>query len=119
MSAGEATLQNIVDHGAQVLRGGNSFGKLRKQIEVLAIKPFDDLRVHEAIQLDQVANHARTFIHRPADCDLQPVVMAVSVGIIAFAISGRVLRGRHAVAVQAVRGREPVTPRQIRLHASP
>src|ERR1035438_8429622 len=43
MSQGEATLQNIVDHDAQVLCGRNSFGKLRERIEVLQVKPFNDL----------------------------------------------------------------------------
>ena len=63
----------------------------------------EDCVVHKAIQIDQIADHAGLVIDRPADGDLDHVVVPMSVRIIALAIGRAVFFRRHLVAVQAVR----------------
>ncbi len=80
---------------------------------------FEDLGAHEAIQIDQIADHAGLLIDRSTDGYFDGVVVTVSVGIIALAIGRAVFFLRHFVAMQAVRRRKHVSPGQVRLHASP
>ena len=45
--------------------------------------PFD-----ESVEIDEVADHAGGGIDRAADGDFEGVVVAVSVGVVAFAVGG-------------------------------
>ena len=70
MSLAKATLHNIVDCDAQVLRGRHLLRELRQKIQILVVVAFQDLAVHEAIQINQIANHTGLVIDRPTDGDL-------------------------------------------------
>ncbi len=52
--------------------------------------PFD-----EAVEIDQIADHAGGWIDLSADRDFEGVVVAVSVRIVALAVGGEIFGGRH------------------------
>ena len=113
MSGGELALQNILiqqieDDTAKVLRCGDGIGEFRAHIEVFQIEPGEDFAVHTIIQIDQIADHARTLAYRAANRDFQDVVMPVSVWVIALAVHLAILRVRHLLAMQPVRGGKAV-----------
>ena len=51
-----------------------------------------------------------------ADGDFEGVVVAVSVGVVAFAVGGEIFFGGHFGAVQAVRGGEAVAAGEVSFH---
>src|SRR5216683_1043361 len=104
----ELALQNIVDNGAKVLGRGHGFGEFWPHIEILQIETSDNFPPYTFVQINQVADHSRTLIHLPAYRDFERVVMPVSMRIIALAVGRLVLRLRHPLTVQPVRGGETV-----------
>ena len=80
---------------------------------------FDDFFLHEAIQINQVADHARFRIDGPAYGHLQLIVVPVAVRVIALAIGFAVPLVGHVAGVQAMRCREQIPSGQVGLHASP
>src|SRR3954452_18248935 len=119
MSFAESTLQNIVNGGAQVLGCGNQFGELGKRIEVLVIKDLEDFAFHEAVEVEEIADHTGLRLDVAADRDLESVVVAVSIRIVAFAVGDGVFRIGHAIAMQTMGGAEAISPCEIGLHSSP
>jgi hypothetical protein len=115
----KAALQNMVNNHGQVFRGGDGGRELRQRIKVLMIEAFQNLGVHEPIQISQITNHARALIYRTANRDFERVVVPVSVGVVALALGRHIFDFRQGVAVQPMRCRKHVPPRQVCLHASP
>src|SRR5437879_2131822 len=112
----ELALQNIVDDGAKVLGCGYGLGKFWPHIEILQIETSDNFPLHTFVQINQIADHARTLIHLPAEGDFERVVMPVSMRIIALAVGHAIFFAGHRIAVQAVRGGEAITTTQMGLH---
>ncbi len=50
------------------------------------IEALENFAFHEAIQIDEIADHAGLVVHLPAHRDFQRVVVAVSIRIVAFAV---------------------------------
>ena len=119
MSFLEAALHYFVDRDAEVLSGGNGLRKLRNQVQILMIVALEYLAMHEAVEVDQIADHARLIIDGPTHRDFDHVVVAVSVGIVALAIDRAVFFFGKLLAVQAVRGGKHVAPREVDDHAAP
>ena len=82
-------------------------------------KALKDFAMDETIQIDQIAYHSGVRIDGAADRHFDVVVVPVAVRIVALAIGLAIPVVGHAVAVQAVGGREQVAAREIRFHASP
>ena len=75
--------------------------------------------MHKRIEIHQIANHAGTGIDSARNRDLHGIIVAVTVRIVALAIDGLVLRGRHFLAMQPVGRREQIPSCEVGLHASP
>ena len=82
-------------------------------------KTFQDFFLHKAIQVNQIAYHPGPGINLPRDRNLQRVIVAVAIRVVALAVDGLVLFRGHVIAMQPVRSGKPVAPCQIGLHASP
>jgi hypothetical protein len=54
---------------------------------------------NEAVEIDEVADHAGALVDRAADGDFESIVVAVSVGVIALAIGSAVLFSGHLGAM--------------------
>ena len=67
------------------------------------VKALYDLALRKAVKVGQIADHSGRRINLSTDRDFYGVVMAVSVGVIAFAVEGLVLGVSRISKVQAVR----------------
>ena len=83
------------------------------------METFQDFALNKGVEIGEIADHAATFIHRAADRDLQRVVVAVAIRIIALSVRRLILRFRHGIVVQPMRSREHITAGEVSLHASP
>ena len=120
MCRGEPALQNILIQkieydGAEVLRCGHRVRKFPTHIQILEIEFGYNLAVHAFVQIDQVADHA-VLVYVAAKRDLQDVIVPVAVRVIALAVGGAVLGVRHVLAMQPVRGREPIAAGEMGFH---
>ena len=66
-------------------------------------KTFHNFFIHKSIQVTKIANHAGMAIDLAAHGHFQRVIMAVSMGIVAFAVDGAVFFRRHGITMQPVR----------------
>src|SRR5215469_3900775 len=57
MSVAETSAQNFVNDNTQILGSRNLSCEFRQRIQVLMAKAFDDLAVHEAVEINQIADH--------------------------------------------------------------
>src|SRR2546427_13225809 len=73
------------------------------------METFQDFALNKGVEISEIADHAATFIHRAADRDLQRVVVAVAIRIIALSVRRLILRFRHGIVVQPMRSREHIT----------
>jgi hypothetical protein len=96
----EGSLQNIVNGLAQVLSGGNAPRELFQTIQILQVEAIQYLTLNRAIKIDEIADHASAFIYRPANGHFESVVVAMSVRVVALAVSGHVLLAGHGIAMQ-------------------
>jgi len=67
--------------------------------------------LHAAIEVSQIADHSRDWIDLAAYRYLYDIVMAVAMGIAAFAIDGAILFLGIGIGVQAMRGAENIPSR--------
>jgi hypothetical protein len=116
MGVREAALQYFVDCQAEIFGRRYALPEFGQCIEVHMFVARQDFARHETVQDRQIADHARARIHRTADRDFQRVVMTVAVRIVALAVGGAVLLGRHFLAVQPVRSGKPVSPGEVCFH---
>ncbi len=114
----KATLQYFENLDAEIFRGGHSLGEFLQRIQILEVVAGEHFPFDEAVEIDEVADHAGALVDRAADRDFEGVVVAVSVRIVAFAIGGAVLVVGHLCAVQAVRGGEEVAAGEMGFHDS-
>ena len=94
MRVGEATLHYFVNLDAEIFRGGHFVGEFLQGVQILVVEAGEHFPFDEAVEIDQVADHAGLFVDRAADGDFDDVVVAVSVGIVAFAVGVLILFGR-------------------------
>ena len=69
------------------------------------IKAGDEIRVCEGIEVCEVADHAGCGVDLTTESDLDGVVVAVTVGVVAFSEDGAILRCVVGLGVEAMRGR--------------
>jgi len=100
----EAALHYFVDLDAEIFRSRHIFDEFLQCIQIFQIVAAEHFPAHEAIEIDQVANHTCILIDWPADRDFEKIVMAMSVGIVAFAINFTVFFVGQVGAVKPVRG---------------
>ena len=65
-------------------------------------KTFQNIFINKGVKISQVANHAGAGIHLAGYCDLQGVIMPVSVRIVAFTVEVAVLPGWQIFPMQPV-----------------
>src|SRR5579863_8366369 len=99
MSVRERPLQYFEDLDAQIFRSGHSFREFLQGIQILKVIAQEHFPLHALIEIDEIAYHSRALINWAADADFEPVIVAVSVRIIAFAIGSQVLFRRHSIAM--------------------
>ena len=91
MRGSEATLHYFVNLDAQVFGGGYFLGEFLQRVQILLIEAGEHFPFHETVEIGEVADHASLLIDRSADCDFDRVVVAVAVGIVAFAVGFLIL----------------------------
>ena len=119
MSGAEAAMQNVVNRGAQVFRGGNVSFELWPNIKILVVESLQHLAFDKLVEIYEVANHSGARVNRTADRDLKRVVVSVAVGVVALAVSNAIFLFRHLVAVQAMGGGKHITASEVGFHGSP
>jgi len=106
MSVAEAALQYFKDPDTEILGRGYGILKIGQGVQVLVTKALKDFAVDETIQIDEIAYHSGVQIDCAADRHFDVVVVPVTVRIVALAIGLAIPVIGHALAVEAVRGRE-------------
>ena len=101
MCLGELALQNIIDDGTEIFRGGHGICEFRTRIKVLQIESGDDGTVYALVQIDEIADHS-VLVYLASDGDFENVVMPVAIGVVALAVGCAVLFLGHPLAVQAM-----------------
>src|SRR5215471_12444598 len=109
-------LHQVVESHAHIFRGGHRRLELRQRIQVLVVQAFQYVVLHKGVQVGQIADHPCLSIHRTSHGNLQRIVVAMAVRIIALAVHSLVFLRRHGIAMQAVRSGKPVAPCQISFH---
>jgi hypothetical protein len=112
----KAALQYFEDLDGEIFRGGHFLGEFLQGIQILQIVAGEHFPFDEAVEIDEVADHAGGGIDGAADGDFEGVVVTVSVRVVAFAVSGDVFFGGHVGAMQAVRGREAIAAGEVSFH---
>ena len=86
MRMGEATVHYFVDLNTKIF-GGRNFGREFLQgVQILVIVAGEHFPFDEAVQISEVADHAGFFVDMTADGYLDCVVVAVTMGVVAFAV---------------------------------
>ena len=116
MRQSEAALQYFEDLNREIFRGGHKLVKFLHRIQILQVIPREHFPFDDAVEIDQIADHARALVHRAADGHFERVIVAVPVRVVAFAIGGEILFGGHLGAVQAVRGGEMIAAGEMGFH---
>ena len=114
-SAGKLA-QAIENLDAKIFGCRHMFAKFRNLfIQVFTIERFDHCALDECIEVGQVCDHSRGRVHRTRHGDFDDVVVAVPIGIIALAVDTLIRFFVELRAVQSMRGRETVSPRQMEI----
>ncbi len=79
-----------------------------ESVEVLVVEASDEFFVREGVEVGEVGHHAGGGVDRAAHGYFDDVVVAVAVGVVAFAEDGAVLLVGVGRGVQAVRGADAV-----------
>ena len=88
-----------------------------ERVEIGVIEAGEQICLCEGIEVGEVADHAGCGIDLAAEGDLHGVVVAVAVGVVAFAEDVAVLRCVVGLGVQAVRGAEVIAAIEVGFHA--
>jgi hypothetical protein len=105
----QAWLQAAIDLNAKIFSCWNKPPEsIRIEIEVYLIISLNDFLIHEHVKIAKVNNHSGGGVDRAGDCNIQNVVMAMSVGVIALPVDSGILRGAQQIIVQAVRSGKSV-----------
>jgi len=112
----KAPLQYFEDLDAEIFRGGHSLGEFFQRIQILEVVAREHFLFDETVEIDQIADHSGAGVEGAADADLEGVVVAVSVRVVAFAVGSMVFVGGHFRAMQAVRGGEAIAAREMGFH---
>ena len=116
MRVGEAALQYFKDLNREIFGGRYKSGELLQCIQIRQVEAGKHFRCDESVEIDEITDHTSGVVDWAADRDLEGVVVAVSVRVIALAVSNAVFVGRHLGAMQAVRGGEAVTAGEVSFH---
>src|SRR5580700_6640654 len=113
-------LQALKNLHAEILRGRHTIAKgLHILIQVSMVEWLDNLPRDVTIEIGKIGDHARGRIDRPRHGDFHNVVVSVSIRVIALAVDSLVFGVVQLRAVQAMRSRQLITPRQFQTHAAP
>jgi hypothetical protein len=112
----EATLQYFEDLDSKIFRGGHGLGEFFQGIQILKVETKEHFPFDEAVEIDEVADHASSLIDLAAHRDFERVVVAMSVGVVALAVGREIFGRRHVGAVEPVRGREAVAAGEMGFH---
>ena len=73
------------------------------------VKALEHFELHGLIERTEVVYHARSRIYFSCHGYFQNVIVPVTIGIVALSVDSRVRLRRERIAVEAMRGCEPVT----------
>ncbi len=112
----EAALQFFEDLDGKIFRGGHKLAKFLHGIQVLQVITREHFPFDDAVEIHQIADHARGLVDRAADGHLERVIVAVPVRVVAFAVSGKIFFGGHVRTMQPVRRGEVVAASEMGFH---
>src|ERR1700680_913918 len=118
MPLGKAALQYFEDLHGEIFRGGYELGEFLQRIQIREVVAREHFLFDETVESDEVADHAVALSDRAANSDLESVVVAVTMRVVALAVGGAVFFGGHFRAVQAVGGGEAVAAGEMGFHDS-
>src|SRR5690242_8405277 len=105
---------------AEIFRRRHAIAKnLHIFIQVLVIEWLDDLVPDVIVQIAEIRDHPRGGIYFPRYGHLHEIVVPVTIGIVALAINTLVLGIVQMRAVQPMRSRQRVPPRELQPHRVP
>jgi hypothetical protein len=116
MRFSEAALQYFEYLDTEVFCGRHDLGEFLQHIQILQVVAGDHFPFDNSVEIKQVADHSGLIVDLAAYGDFKSVVVAVSVGIVAFTVGGLIFVGGHARTVQAVRGGEAVAAGEMGFH---
>jgi hypothetical protein len=119
ISVNKVLRKQVVYGYTKILGGGHLTREALINIEIGMVKSIDHVFLYATIQVGQIANHTRDWIHRAAHRNLNHIVMPMAVRIAALAVDFPVFLLAVGVGIQAMRCTEDVSPRQVSSHASP
>jgi hypothetical protein len=112
----EATLQYFENFDGEIFRGGHGLGEFFQGIQILKVETKEHFPFDEAVEIDEVADHASSLIDLAAYRDFECVVVAVSVGIIALSVGSKIFGGRHVGIVETMRSGEAIAAGKVGFH---
>src|SRR5450755_16053 len=115
----KATLQYFEDLHRKIFRGGHLLSEFLQGIQILQMIAGEHFPFDKTVEIDQIAEHASALVNLATHGDFECIVVAVSVRIVALAISHAIFVGGHLRTVQPVRGGESITASEMRFHESP
>jgi len=99
--------QHGVNHHCDVFGGGVDVGELGYiQVEVLVVEVIEHMLLDGGGQHAKVDDIANLWIHCTTDAHDEFVVVAMEIGVVAFAVNARIVCIAHRWVVDAVRGIE-------------
>src|SRR3954470_20061997 len=119
MSVAEAALQQIEDNNCKVFSRRNNVAEFRRSIQILVVETLENLRLHMSVKIDKIAYHAGRRIDFSADRDLDRVIVAVPMWVIALPVDRSILLFAERIVVEAMRRGDPVPACEVGLHQSP
>ena len=116
MSRQRNSLQYLLDPDCQIFRGWNNSAEILKLIQVLMVEAVENLVSHHIVEGTQIANHSSLLRNRAADRDLKIIIVAVSVGVVALAVSLAIRGIAERWIMQAMRSDEEIAAGEVNLH---
>src|SRR5260370_5024546 len=113
-------LQSLKNLNAEILRRRYPFAKsIHVFVQIHMIEWLDNLASHVTIEIGKIGNHPRGPINRSGYGNLHHVVVPMPIRVIALAVDSLVFGFIPLRAVQTMRSRQLVAPRQLQPHAAP
>ena len=97
---GNPTGHQTMNRPAQILRRRHFLLEERIRIQVRQMKPLDHRSAHQGIQVGHVHHHAGRGIHRASHRNLDPIVMPMSMRVVALSVDIAILLRTQSLAIQ-------------------
>src|SRR5271163_3649019 len=109
-------LKDAMHFEGEILGGRDAVLEAREGVQIGVVEAIEEMGAGEGIEIGQIAEHSGERVELAAEGDLDRVVVAVTVRVVALAEDGAVALGIVGRGVQAMRGTEVIAAGEIDLH---